>query len=59
VVLAGTISVPFVGLTVKAVPEQIVAVLAAIFGLGFTVTVIVILLSQELGVLAVTVYVAV
>ena len=43
-VLAGTISpTPFttvlVGLTVKAAPEQIVAVLAAISGVGLTVTV--------------------
>ena len=42
--LAGTISpTPFttvlVGLTVKAVPEQIAVVLAAISGVGFTCTV--------------------
>jgi hypothetical protein len=35
----GTISVPLAGITVKAVPLHVVAVLAAIAGVGFTVTV--------------------
>ena len=39
VVLAGTISVPFVGVTVKVPLLQIVVVLAAITGTGLTVTV--------------------
>jgi Fe-S cluster assembly scaffold protein SufB len=39
VVFAGTISVPFVGVTVNVPLLQIVVVLAAITGVGFTVTV--------------------
>ena len=39
VVPAGTTSVPFVGVTENSDPEQIVAVLAAITGVGFTVIV--------------------
>ena len=39
VVPAGTMSVPFEGLTVKVSAEQIVAVVFAIVGVGLTVTV--------------------
>jgi hypothetical protein len=35
----GTISVPLAGITVKAVPLHVAAVLAAIDGVGLTVTV--------------------
>ena len=62
-VVLGTISVPeFIGVVVKAVPLQIVAILLAISGVGFTVTVIVNVLLQVFGEVpdvAVTVYVAV
>jgi hypothetical protein len=39
VVPIGTISVPLVGATLKAVPLQTITVLLVIVGLGFTVTV--------------------
>ena len=39
VVLTGTISVPFAGVVVNAVPLHIVLVLFATTGVGFTVTV--------------------
>ena len=38
VVLAGTISVPFAGVTVNVASSQIVAVVFAITGVGLTVT---------------------
>ena len=41
VVLAGTISVPFAGVTVNVPSSQIVAVVFAITGVGLTVTVVV------------------
>ena len=36
---SGTISVPFVGATENAIPEQIDCATSAIIGFGFTVTV--------------------
>ena len=39
VVFEGTISVPFEGVTVNPVPLQVFAVVLAIVGIGFTVTV--------------------
>ena len=51
----GTISVPLVGLIVNAVPLHIVAVVFAILGLGFTVTVTVKFEPVQLGPIGLTV----
>jgi hypothetical protein len=48
VVPVGTISVPFVGVTVNPLPLQILAVLFATDGVGLTVTVIVKLVPTQL-----------
>ena len=53
-------SVPFAGVAVKAVPPQIVLVIAVTYGVGFTVTVTVKVAPVQLSaLLGVTVYVAV
>jgi hypothetical protein len=51
----GTISVPLAGIIVKAVPLHVVAVLAAIDGVGLTVTVTVKALPEQLPEVGVTV----
>ena len=59
VVPPGTISAPFTGVTVKAVPPQVVATLFAIVAFGFTVTVTVKFAPVQPPDNGVTVYVAV
>ncbi len=56
---AGTISAPLTGVTVKAVALHVVAVLLAIAGTGFTVTVTVKVAPVHAPDSGVTVYVAV
>ena len=51
--------VPFVGVTVKLTPPQVVAVIALISALGFTVTVTVNVAPVQLPVIGVTIYVPV